>query len=100
MQIFFPAAPGLVEIVAVVGTSNSTANVFWIAPTQPNGVITGYQVIYFLYGDASSRMSQAVAGNVNNFVIINLSELITKLISYIATVSAAINDLHIILKSM
>ena len=47
-------------------------------------------------------MIQAVAGNVNNFVIINLSELITKLVSYIATVSARINiiDVHIKLKSI
>ena len=45
-------------------------------------------------------MSQAVPGNANNFVIINLSELITKLATYMATVSAGIIDVHTKLKSI
>ena len=79
-QLFFSTAPGIVKVVAVVGTSDTTAFVLWTPPSQPNGVITGYQIIYSVYGDASNSMNQAVARDVNSFVITNLSELILPLI--------------------
>ena len=67
------------EIVGVVGTSNTTAVVFWTPPSQPNGVITGYQIIYSVYGDNTNSMNQAVTENENSFVIANLSELVLPL---------------------
>ena len=76
MLVFLPIAPGVVEIVAIVGTSDTTAVVFWTPPSQPNGVITGYQVIYSVYGDADNRMTEAVTRNEDSFVITNLSELL------------------------
>ena len=71
--------PGVVEIVAIVGTSDTTAVVFWTPPSQPNGVITGYQIIYSVYGDADSSMTEAASINENTFVITNLSEIIPPL---------------------
>ena len=71
-----PIAPGLVENFGVVGTSNTTAIIFWTPPSQPNGVITGYQIIYYLYGDSRNSMNQAVGNDENSFIITNLSELI------------------------
>ena len=76
MLVFLPIAPGVVEIVAIVGTSDTTAVVFWTPPSQPNGVITGYQIIYSVYGDTDNRMTEAVTRNEDSFVIANLSELL------------------------
>ena len=64
----------MVQIARVVGTSDSTAIVFWTPASQPNGVITGYQIIYFLYGDSTNSMNQAVTSNENSFVIVILSK--------------------------
>ena len=68
-------APGIVEIATVTGTSDTTAVVFWTPPSQPNGVITGYQIIYSVYGDAANSMNQAVSRNENSYIITNLSEI-------------------------
>ena len=78
MLVFLPIAPGVVEIVAIVGTSDTTAVVFWTPPSQPNGVITGYQIIYSMYGNTAS-MTEAASRNENSFVITNLSKLIPSL---------------------
>ena len=67
-------AAGVVEIARVVGTSDTTAIVFWTPPSQPNGVITGYQIIYSLYGDSINSIIQAVTSNEDSFVITNLSK--------------------------
>ena len=80
MQLLFSAAPGVVEIVAIVGTSDTTAVVFWTPPSQPNGIITGYQIIYSVYGDTTNSMTEAASKNENSFVITNLSELIPPLL--------------------
>ena len=71
---FLYVAAGVVQIARVVGTSDSTAVVFWTPPSQPNGLITGYQIIYSLYGDSTNSMNQAVSSNENSFVITNLSK--------------------------
>ena len=71
-----PTAPGVVEIATVTGTSDTTAVVFWTPPSQPNGVITGYQIIYSVYGDAANSMNEAVTRNEINFIITNLSEIL------------------------
>ena len=67
-------AAGVVEVARVVGTSDTTAIVFWTPPSQPNGVITGYQIIYSVYGDSINSMNQAVTSNEDSFVITNLSK--------------------------
>ena len=73
---YFSLVAGVVEIAGVVGTSDSTAIVFWAHPSQPNGVITGYQIIYSLYGDTTNSINQAVTSNEDSFVITSLSKLI------------------------
>ena len=78
--MFIPIAPGVVEIVGVVGTSDTTAVVFWTPPSQPNGVITGYQIIYSMYGNAANSMNQAVSRNEDSFIITDLSELLYSII--------------------
>ena len=79
MQLLFSTAPGVVEIIGVVGTSDTTAVVYWTPPSQPNGVITGYQIIYSVYGDITNRMTLAASRNENSFIITNLSELMPPL---------------------
>ena len=64
------------QIVAIIGTSDTTAIIFWTSPSQPNGVITGYQIIYSVYGDVDNSMNQTVIENEDSFAIMNLSELI------------------------
>ena len=76
LHLFTSIAPGLVENFGVAGTSNTTAIIFWTPPSQPNGVITGYQIIYYLYEDSRNSMNQAVGNDENSFIITNLSELI------------------------
>ena len=78
--MFIPTAPGVVEIVGVVGTSGTTAVVFWTPPSQHNGVITGYQIIYSMYGNAANSMNQAVSRNEDSFIITDLSELLYSII--------------------
>ena len=73
--MIFPAAPEVVNTVAAFGTSDTTAVVFWTPPSQPNGVITGYQIIYSVYRDVTNSINQVVARNGNSFVMTNLSEL-------------------------
>ena len=76
MWVILLTAPGVVEISAVTGTSHTTAVVFWTPPSQRNGVITGYQIIYSMYGNAANSMNQAVTRNEINFIITNLSEIL------------------------
>ena len=78
--MFIPTAPGVVEIVGVVGTSDTTAVVFWTPPSQPNGVITGYQIIYSEYGNTINSMNQAVNRTEDSFVITDLGELFYSII--------------------
>ena len=67
-------APGNVEIIGVVTLSSSTVNVIWIAPTQRNGIITQYDVIYSEYDDTDSRVTATVASDETSHIILNLGE--------------------------
>ena len=73
--MFLRIAAGVVEIASIVGTSDSTAVVFWTPPSQPNGAITGYQITYSLYEDSTNSMNHAVTSSENSFMIRNLSKL-------------------------
>ena len=45
----------MVEIDHVISTSVNATVVSWSPPLEPNGVITGYEIVYSLYGlDAES----------------------------------------------
>ena len=49
----------------------------WRPPSQPNGIITGYQVIYSIYQIPSTKMMSEVLDNtITEFSIDNLSEYI------------------------
>ena len=59
--------------LTLTGTSDITAVEFWTPPSQPNGVITGYQIIYSVYGEAGNSRNQAATKDVSSLVITNLS---------------------------
>ena len=60
------------EIVDVVTMSSSASLVTWDPPIQPNGIITGYEVVYSVYGlDAES-----VVGPLNSDITaLNITDL-------------------------
>ena len=74
-------APGIVKIIGVASTSNTSVNVAWIPPAPPNGIIIQYEVIYSEYNDPDSRVANSVTNNENNFIISRLG----KLLLYICT---------------
>ena len=51
------------------------ATVTWNPPSQPNGIITGYQAIYFVYKIPSTKMMSDILDNtVTEHYIENLSK--------------------------
>ena len=55
--------------------SNTSVNVIWIPPVQPNGIITHYAVIYSEYDDPDSRVANTVISDENNFIISKLGKV-------------------------
>ena len=71
----FLIAPGIVQIARVVSTSNITVIVFWTPPFQPNGVITGYLVIYSIYQMNNDTLSEVLNNTSDtNYSISGLSK--------------------------
>ena len=62
------------EIVAVAPLSSTSANVIWIPPTQTNGVIREYEVIYSVYGNSDDITSNTVASDETSFIITDLGK--------------------------
>ena len=48
----------------------------WSPPSQPNGIITAYQVIYAIYDNATSAMSELLSISRSTYSISNLSKLL------------------------
>ena len=72
----FLIAPGIVQIAHVVSTSNIAVIVFWTPPSQPNGVVTGYLVIYSVYLMDDDILSQMLDNTSDtNYSISGLSKL-------------------------
>ena len=64
--------PGVVDIL-----ETSKEEIKWSPPSQPNGIITGYQVIYSIYQIPSTKMMSEVLDNtITEFSIDHLSEYI------------------------
>ena len=79
-------APGIVQIASVVSTSNITVNVFWTPPSQPNGVVTGYLVIYSVYQMDDDILSQMLNNTSNtNYSISGLSKSFCYRVMYAQT---------------
>ena len=63
-------APGIVDQFNI-----NQATVRWSSPSQPNGIITGYQVIYSVYQIPSTKMTSNMLDNtITEFSIDNLSK--------------------------
>ena len=68
--LIYTIVPGVVDIL-----ENLQEEVMWNPPSQPNGIITGYQVIYSVYQIPSTKMMSDVLDNtITKFSIENLSE--------------------------
>ena len=61
------------EIVDVVVISDTTANVTWNPPIQPNGIITGYEVKYSVYEEDSDNKSSILA--TTDMITFNITDL-------------------------
>ena len=66
-------APGIVEIVDVVITSDITATVIWDPPIHPNGILTGYAVKYLVYEEDADNKSSILA--TTNMITFNMTDL-------------------------
>ena len=50
-------------------------NVTWSPPSQPNGIITDYQVIYSIYENISDMMSELLDNDTYEYSIDGLSKI-------------------------
>ena len=55
--------PGVVELE----TNQNT--IIWSPPLRPNGIITGYQVIYSIYQNGSNRTSGTLSNIITSYTI-------------------------------
>jgi len=55
---------------------NTEVLITWETPSQPNGVIMGYQVIYSVYNSDTTSMSGILNVNLRNYTIMTLSKLV------------------------
>ena len=63
-------APGIVDQFTI-----NQATVRWSPPLQPNGIVTGYQVIYSVYQIPSTKMTSNMLDNtITEFSIESLSK--------------------------
>ena len=63
------------EIVDVVSMSSSASLITWNPPIEPNGIVTGYEVVYSVYGlDAESVVGPLDSG-ITTVNITDLSKL-------------------------
>ena len=60
------------EIIDIASLSDSALTVTWDPPKQPNGIVTGYEVIYSVYEDDADNISIPVTSNINSFNITDL----------------------------
>ena len=64
------------ETIGIFILSDTTVIVTWDPPVQPNGIITGYEVKYSVYGDETDNKSSILAtANVSSFNMTDLSKL-------------------------
>ena len=63
------------EIVDVVSISDTTSLVTWDPPIQPNGIITGYEMIYSVYEDDNNNIVVPVTSNISSFNVTDLCKL-------------------------
>ena len=67
-------APGVVQLTTSV-VSNTEVNVIWSPPSQPNGIITAYKVIYSIYDNTTTVMSELLSDDRSTYPISDLSKL-------------------------
>ena len=68
-------APGVVQFTTS-SVSNTEVNVMWSTPSQPNGIITAYQVIYSVYDNTTTVKSGLLGISRSTYSISNLSKLL------------------------
>ena len=86
------------ETVDVVIISDTTATVIWSPPIQPNGIITGYEVKYSVYGDDTDNQYSILAtANVSSFSMTDLSKLYLCTYMYLIKVS---NNVYMYIHNM
>ena len=62
-------APGIVVVRDTVRNM-----IRWSPPSPPNGIITGYQVIYSIYQNDSDRNSDTLSSTTTSYIIEGLSK--------------------------
>nr|XP_021535737.1 protein sidekick-1 [Neomonachus schauinslandi] len=80
-----PGAVGHLSFTEILDTS---LKVSWQEPLEKNGIITGYQVSWEVYGQNSSRLTHTLSNTTHEYKIRGLSSLTTYTID-VAAVTAA-----------
>jgi len=73
-------APGRV-IHTTISPSDTEVNVTWNPPDQPNGVITGYVVVYSIYENNTLKMSEMLSDNIRSYLIDDLGKYMSSSVS-------------------
>ena len=68
-------APGVVQFTTS-SISDTEVNVMWSTPSQPNGIITAYQVIYSIYDNTTTVRSELLTNSRSTYSITDLSKLL------------------------
>ena len=69
MYLCICIAPGIVVVLDTVRNM-----IIWSPPLQPNGIITGYQVIYSIYQNDSDRISETLSNDTTRYIIEGLGK--------------------------
>ena len=67
----------------ITATSNTTVLVTWRAPTQPDTIITGYQVIYSVYESDDDNTSCVLDSNTLTYSIQSLGKRAMCIATYV-----------------
>ena len=73
MCMIYLTVPGVVKVSVTTLPINTEVLITWDTPSQPNGIIVGYQVIYSVYNSDTTSMSGKLNSSTRSYTIMSLS---------------------------
>ena len=71
--MLYLTVPGAVKVSVRTLPVNTEVIVTWKTPSQPNGIIVRYQVIYSVYNSDTTSMSSKLNNSTRSYTISSLS---------------------------
>ena len=78
--VIYCTVPGVVEFDVSRSSLSNEMLITWNEPAQPNGVILAYQVIYSIYNNGTTSVSNILSNSTREYVITHLSKCISKIV--------------------